>query len=203
MGLLSSFLGKDQRKDLQAANTQATAEVKQGYDIGDTHYAAAENYFSPYAQEGQRGIEDQNYYRKLLMGDPEAVGKFSSNPLFSGELGGNFMAAQRAGNAAGWGAGKEALAGQRVFGQTAGSWLDRFRGLGESGVNTGLNATNAQAGLRQGRGDMAVGRGTTLAGNTINFGNAMAQNRNTGINNLMGLASTAISGVNAFNKPKV
>jgi hypothetical protein len=50
---------------------------------------------------------------------------------------------------------------------------------------------------------MAIGRGTTLAGNSVNFGNAMAANRNTGINNLMGVASLGVSGINAFNKPKL
>jgi hypothetical protein len=57
--------------------------------------------------------------------------------------------------------------------------------------------------LRANRGDMAIGRGTTLAGNSVNFGNAMAANRNTGINNLMGVAGLALGGVNAFNKPKL
>jgi hypothetical protein len=59
------------------------------------------------------------------------------------------------------------------------------------------------AGLRANRGDMAIGRGTTLAGNSVNFGNAMAANRNTGINNLMGVASLGVSGLNAFNQPKL
>jgi hypothetical protein len=196
MGLLGSFFGRDQKKDLAAAKAESDAALGQGYAQGDQRYQEAENFYSPYAQQGQ---EANTFYNDVLMNRGDAVGKFSSNPLFSGELGANFMAAQRAGNAQGWGAGKEALAGQRVFNQTSGSWLDRYRDAGQQG----LTATNAMADLRAGRGDMAIGRGQTQAGNAINYGNAQAANRNTGINNLMGLAGTVIGGINAFRKPNL
>jgi hypothetical protein len=196
MGLIGSFFGSDQRKDMERAKAQSDAQLNEGYAQGDQRYQEAENFFSPYAQQGQ---EANTFYNDVLMNRGDAVGKFSSNPLFSGELASNYMATQRAGNAAGWGAGKEALAGQRVFGQTAGSWLDRYRDQGAQG----LQATNQMAGYRAGRGDMAIGRGQTNASNSIQYGNAMAANRNTGINNLMGLAGTVIGGINAFNKPKL
>jgi hypothetical protein len=203
MGLIGSFSGSDQRKDLERAKAQSDQQLQQGYDQSRADYGQAENYFSPYAQVGQQGIADNQTYSDILNNRGDAVAKFSANPLFNGELGGNYMAAQRAGNAAGWGAGKEALAGQRVFGQTAGSWLDRFRDAGQQGLNTGLTATNQMAGIRTGMGDNAYGYGASKAGNSINFGNAMASNRSTGINNLMGLAGTVVSGINAFNQPKL
>jgi hypothetical protein len=196
MGILGSFFGTDQRKDLEAAKAASDAQLNQGYGIGDKRYAEAEGMYQPYARQG---TEANTFYNDVLMNRGDAVDKFSSNPLFSGELGSNFMAAQRAGNAAGWGAGKEALAGQRVFNQTSGSWLDRYRDAGQQG----FQATNAMANIRAGRGDMAVGRGQTMAGNSINFGNAMAANRNTGINNLMGLASLGVSAYTGGMKPKV
>lgn len=196
MGIIGSFFGRDQKKDLARAKAESDAALNQGYAQGDQRYQEAEGMYSPYAEQGR---EANTFYNDVLMNRGDAVGRFSSNPLFSGELASNFMATQRAGNAAGWGAGKEALAGQRVFGQTAGSWLDRFRDAGQ----TGLTATNAMAGLRANRGDMAIGKGQTQAGNAINFGNAMAANRNTGINNLMGLAGTVIGGINAFRQPKL
>jgi hypothetical protein len=180
---------------LAAAKAQSDADLAQGFTQAQGDYTAAENYYQPYAGVGQQGIEDQNFYSDVLHNRGDAVSQFSSNPLFSGELGANFMAAQRAGNAQGWGAGKEALAGQRVFNQTSGSWLDRYRDNAQQGINTGMNATNAMAGLRSARGDNAYGYGATKAGNAINYGNAMAANRNTGVNNLMGVASLAI---NAF-----
>jgi hypothetical protein len=204
MGLLSSFFGKDQRRDLEAAKAQSDAQLQQGFNQGQSDYAAAENYFSPYAQEGQRGIEDQNFYRKLLMGDGGATGTLAGNPLFQGELGQNSNAVARGLNAQGAsGGGKAQLAAQRVFQGTAGNWVDRFRGLGESGINTGMQATNAMAGLRSGRGDMAYGYGATKAGNSINFGNAMAANRNTGVNNLMGLAGLAVNAFTGGMTPKL
>jgi hypothetical protein len=203
MGIIGSLFGRDQKKDLQHAKAESDAALGQGFTQAQADYTAAEGYYQPYADVGKTGIEDQNFYSDVLHNRGDAVSKFSSNPLFSGELGSNFMAAQRAGNAAGWGAGKEALAGQRVFGQTAGSWLDRYRDSAQQGINTGLNATNAMAGLRSARGDNAYGYGATKAGNAINYGNAMAANRGTGINNLTGLASTAISGINAFRKPNL
>jgi hypothetical protein len=203
MGLLGSFFGRDQKKDLQHARAESEAALGQGYNQAQADYTAAENYYQPYADVGKAGIADQNFYSDVLHNRGDAVGQFSSNPLLSGELGSNFMATQRAGNAQGWGAGKEALAGQRVFQQTAGSWLDRYRDNAQQGVNTGLNATNAMAGLRSARGDNAYGYGATKAGNAINYGNAMAANRGTGINNLMGLAGTVVSGINAFRKPNL
>jgi hypothetical protein len=57
--------------------------------------------------------------------------------------------------------------------------------------------------LRANRGDMAIGRGTTLAGNSVNFGNAMAANRNTGINNIMGVAQLGVSAMTGGMKPKL
>jgi hypothetical protein len=203
MGLISDFLGKTAQRKADAAYGQATGEVNRGYDAGDAHYAGAEGYYTPYAQVGQQGIADNQTYSDILNNRGDAVAKFSSNPLFSGELGSNFMAAQRAGNAAGWGAGKEALAGQRVFAQTSGNWLDRYRDSAQQNINTGLNATNAMAGYRAGRGDMAIGRGTTLAGNTINKGNFDAANSMTGVNNIMGVASLGVNALNAFRQPKL
>jgi hypothetical protein len=42
------------------------------------------------------------------------------------------------------------------------------------------------------QGDNAFGYGATKAGNAINYGNAMAQAKGIGVNNLLGLAGTAI-----------
>jgi hypothetical protein len=202
MGLISDFLGKSQRKDLEAANAKATGELQQGYDRAYGDYSQAENYFSPYAQQGQQA---NTFYNDALglNGDPArttATNTIASNPLFQGQLGQESNAVSRALNARGAGGGGAAqLAAQRVFQQNAGNWLDRYRDQGSQG----LQATNQMAGYRAGRGDLSYGYGATKAGNAINFGNAMASNRNTGINNLMGLASTAISGINAFNQPKL
>jgi hypothetical protein len=202
MGLLSDFLGKSQRKDLAAAKAESDAALQQGYGQGQTDYTAAENYFAPYANQGQAA---NTFYNNALGLGTEAertaaLGTLTSNPLFQGQLGQDSNALLRNLNARGQsGGGMAALAGQRVFQQNAGNWLDRYRDQGQQG----LQATNQMAGYRAGRGDMSYGYGATKAGNAVNFGNAMAANRNTGINNLMGVASLGVSGINAFNKPKL
>ena len=55
-----------------------------------------------------------------------------------------------------------------------------------------MQATGAMAGLQQGMGDMESGYGQQMAGNAINYGNAMAASRNIGINNLMGAGGLAL-----------
>lgn len=191
MGLLGSFFGNDQRDDLAAANAQSNAALKKGYKDARSDYTTAENYFAPFAQQGQQA---NTFYNDALglNGDPArdtAVGTLTSNPLFSGQLANDSNAVSRMLNAQGSGRGLEALAGQRVFQQTAGNWLDRYRDQGAQG----LNATNAMAGYRAGRGDLAYGYGASKAGNAINYGNAVAGSRNIGINNLLNVAGLAVN----------
>lgn len=200
MGLLGSFFGSDQRKDLRNAKGQADAALQQGYDGAYGDYTAAGDMYQPYAQSGQQA--NQFYSDALgLNGDDArstAVNTMTSNPLFQGQLGQESNAMARILNAQGAsGGGKAQLAGQRVFQQNAGQWLDRYNNLGQQG----MQATNAMAQMRQARGDLSMNFAATKAGNEINHGNAMAANRSVGINNLMGLAGLAVSGVNAFRQP--
>ena len=200
MGLLGSFLGKDQQKDLQRAKQQSDAALQQGYDSAYGDYTSAGDMFSPYAQSGQQA--NQFYNDALgLNGDAArgtAINTLTSNPLFQGQLGQESNAMSRLLNAQGAsGGGKAQLAAQRVFQQNAGSWLDRYANQGAQG----LQATNAMAGMRQARGDLSMNYGATRAGNEQSYGNAMAANRSTGINNILGLAGTVVSGINAFRQP--
>jgi hypothetical protein len=93
--------------------------------------------------------------------------------------------------------GTAAMAGQRVFQQTAGNWLDRYRDAGQQG----FQATGQQAGIRSAQGDNAMGYGATRAGQAVNYGNALSQTRNAGLNNLLAIGGTLISGANAMRKP--
>lgn len=202
MGILGSFFGSDQRKDLARAKAQSDAALQQGYDSAYGDYTEAGNAFAPFAQSGQAA--NTFYNQALGLGTPgerdAAIGTLTSNPLFQGELGQQSNAVSRVLNAQGAsGGGRAQLAAQRVFQQNAGNWLDRYRDQGAQG----LQATNAMSNARMGRGDLAYGYGATKAGNAINYGNAMAQSRGIGINNLLGLAGTAISGINAFRQPKL
>lgn len=193
MGLIGSFFGRDQKKDLARAKAESDAALASGYGDARADYSNAMQSFDPYVQQGQKA--NAMYSDALgLNGDAArstAVNTITSNPLFQGQLGQESNAVSRMLNAQGSGAGKEALAAQRVFQQNAGSWLDRYNQAGQQG----FQATGQQAQYQAGRGDLAYGYGATRAGNAINFGNAMAANRGVGINNLMGVASL---GVNAM-----
>ena len=92
------------------------------------------------------------------------------------------------------GGGLANIAAQRVFQQSAGNWLDRYRDAGQQG----FQATNAQANIRAGQGDAAYGYGATKAGNAINYGNALAETRGIGVNNLLNIVGTGIKGYNAL-----
>jgi hypothetical protein len=187
---------------LERANAQATGQVNQGFDQGDARYAEAEGMFAPYAQGGQQG---QKLYDDLLgINGPQA--QQAAQQIYAGDqyeqnaLNQNGNAMLRYQNARGnAGGGATALAGARVAQEGYRSWRDLFRGRGQQGQE----ATNAMAGIRAQRGDMAIGRGTTLAGNSVNFGNAMADSRNTPWRNIAGAAGLGVNALNAFNQPKL
>jgi hypothetical protein len=202
VGIIGSFFGRDQKKDLANAKAQADADLAAGYNDARNDYTTAENYFRPYAEGGQRG---QRFYDEALglYGDEArgaATSSLASNPLFQGQLGQESNAISRVLNAQGnSGGGKAHLAAQRVFQGNAGNWLDRYANRGQQG----LQASNQMAQYRSGIGDAIYGNAMARAGNRIQKGNFDAQNSMTGVNNIMGLGSLAISGVNAFNKPKL
>jgi hypothetical protein len=194
------FFGNKARKDMSRANAQATAALSEGYGQQTAAYDQAFDMFSPYAQQGQKA--NDFYTNALGLGGQEAqgqaIGTLTSNPLFQGQLGQESNALSRQLNARGMGAGgTAAMAGQRVFQQTAGNWLDRYRDAGRQG----FEATNQQGNIRMGQGDNAMGYGATRAGQAVNYGNALSQTRNAGLNNLLNVAGTVISGANAMRKP--
>lgn len=208
MGILGSFLGTDQRKDLANAKGQSDAALATGYSSAYGDLTDAGNYFAPYSQYGsdqiQHAGQDQQFYEDALGLHGEgaanvATGTMAANPLFQGQLGQDSNAVSRSLNATGQsGGGKAQLAAQRIFQQTSGNWLDRYRGAAQdaqSGVQTGLTATNAMAGYRADRGNLSYGYGATRAGADTQYGNAMAASRSVPIQNIMGVAQL---GVNAL-----
>ena len=194
MSFWGSFTGSSQRKDLRRAQAQATQHLDQGYSDARSDYTGAIESYQPYVESGTKS---QSFYDDLLgLNGSEAraaaQGTLTSDPLFQGQLAQSSNAMLRHLNARGSSVGgKAALAGQRVLQQTYGDWLDRYQGGGAQG----LNATNAMAGYRADRGDLAWGHGTTIAGNAISHGNAMAQSRGILSNNLLKIAEI---GVNAM-----
>lgn len=197
MGFFDAFTGKSQRKDLKQADAEAQAHLAAGYKAQNAEYDAASGLIQPWADEGREA--DQFYRNALGLGTPdqqtEALTTLTGNPLFDGEFGQSSNAVLRNLNARGAGGGGQAhLAGQRVFQQTAGNWLDRYKDLG----SRGFDATGKLADIRIGKGDNAYGYRATQAGRAINMGNALASSRSIGINNMFNALGTATKAASMF-----
>jgi len=194
--LIGGFTGKAQQNDIKNANSQATAALGQGRDQALGAYGQAQRLYDPYAQQGGRA--------NALYGDAlgvngagartAATANFASTNPYS-QAGDDYAmrGVQRQMNARGAGnSGNALLAMQRVgserFDQRYNNWMGQ---LGQQGQQ-GLQATGAQAGLQQGMGDIQSGYSQQMAGNAINYGNAMAGTRNILSNNLMGLGGLAL-----------
>jgi len=197
MGFFSDFTGASARSDIKKANNTATAALDQGYNTSQGYYDQAASSFDPYTSSGAAG---QKMYGDLLgiNGDDarsSAQGVITSDPLWSGKLGEDTNAVLKNLNARGMGAsGASALAGQRVLLQNYNSVLDRYQGLGQ----TGLSATGQRAGVLTGQGDNAYGFGATKANQALQYGNAMAGTRNTGLNNVLAVLGTGAKAYAAY-----
>ncbi len=197
MGFFSDFTGASARSDIKKANNTATAALDQGYNTSQGYYDQAASSFDPYTSSGAAG---EKMYSDLLglNGDDarsSAQGVITSDPLWSGKLGEDTNAVLKNLNARGMGAsGASALAGQRVLLQNYNSVLDRYQGLGQ----TGLSATGQRAGVLTGQGDNAYGFGATKANQALQYGNAMAGTRNTGLNNVLAVLGTGAKAYAAY-----
>jgi len=197
IGFFSDFTGASGRSDIKTADRKATAALDRGYNTSQEYYDRAANSFDPYTSSGTAG---QKMYGDLLgLNGTDARSSaqdiITSDPLWSGKLGEDTNAVLKNLNARGMGAsGSAALAGQRVLLQNYNDVLDRYQGMGQ----TGLAATGQQAGVRTSQGDAAYGYGATKANQAIQYGNAMAQNRNVGVNNILSAISAGTGFYNAF-----
>ena len=197
MGFFSDFTGASARSDIKKANNTATAALDQGYNTSQGYYDQAASSFDPYTSSGAAG---EKMYSDLLglNGDDarsSAQGVITSDPLWSGKLGEDTNAVLKNLNARGMGAsGASALAGQRVLLQNYNSVLDRYQGLGQ----TGLSATGQRAGVLTGQGDNAYGFGATKANQALQYGNAMAGTRNSGLNNILAVLGTGAKAYAAY-----
>lgn len=192
MGFLGDLFGSSGRKDLQRANASASKSLKEGYDQAQGYYNQAYDIFTPLAQDAS---SDLGTYRQAIgLGTPEqqstAQSRYFSDPAQQAIMGQQSNALLRQLNARGNGTGGGilAMAGARLGNEQYQGWLNRLQGLGG---DAGQYATQ-QASIRSGQGDSAWGYGATRAGQAVNFGSAMAQQRNTGINNLLGIASLGV-----------
>jgi hypothetical protein len=197
MSFWDDFTGASARGDLKKSKTQSDAALATGYAGQQADYTMAANSFDPYVQSGNAANTFYSNALGLNGNDARASAQstITSDPLWQGTLANDQNAAYKALNARGLGAsGSAMLAGQRVLSQDYGNWLDRYSALGSQG----LNATGQQANALMGRGNNAFSYGATQAGNDISYGNAMAANRNVGLNNVLGVLGAATGGYNAL-----
>ena len=197
MGFFSSFTGSAQRKDVRNANSQANAALDKGYADSQGYYGQAASAYDPYVQAGGKANDTYNALLGLngTGAQNDANTMLTSNSLFQGQLGQESNALLRNLNARGAsGGGQAQLAGQRVFQQNAGSWLDRYRDAGSQG----FQATGAKSNVLAAQGDNSFGYGATKANQSVGYGNALASSRNIGLNNLLSVAGTAIGGYNSL-----
>lgn len=208
MSILGGLTGSAQKADITAAKGRADAALREGYDTGRADYSAASDRFQPYADTGGNamrmyadatGVNGQPAYNaaagNFATGDPFR----QSNEDFANEQ------LKRTFNARGATYGGNAMLAAARGSLERGStdwnnWLNRLQGQGQQG----FQATAAQAGIGTGMGDMAMGYGQTKAGNEINYGNAMASNRNTLTNNLVSIANAGanVAGA-AYGMPRM
>jgi hypothetical protein len=187
--------------DIQAAHAQSEKDLAQGYDAGQNDYSSASDRYTPYAQTGGNamkmyadatGVNGQGAYdtaaHNFATGDPfrQQNEDYANQQLLKTF---NARGATYSGNAM-----LAAARGSLERGSTDwNNWLNRLQGQSQQG----FQATGAQSGIDVGKGDMAMGYGQTRAGNDISYGNAMALNRGTLMNNLIGIGGVVAKGAGA------
>lgn len=197
MGFLDSFFGKSQKRDISAANADATAMVNKGYGQArgetNTGYDQAFGYIDPYVQSG--GKASQLYDDAIGLGNYDnALTAFNADPFRAGmqeSAGREADRLFRRYNPTGQ-TGTSQLAVTRMMGDRYAQDVGDFRNRLMGRAGQGQQFAQLGAGLSTERGNalagLSTGQAMTLAGNRINYGNALAANRNTGLNNLFKIA---------------
>lgn len=188
MGLWDDFTGASARKDLKKANAAATGFIDAGLEQGVSDYERARGRFDPYATGGG------NAFNALLnatgVNGADAQQNFLANYQQDPTV--DLMQQATARQMAARGltdSGASRLASARVWNEGYNNNLNRLMQIGQQGQQ----AAGSQAGIDTGIGDMRFGTGQIKANQATGFGNAMAESRSTGINNLMKLGTLAVS----------
>lgn len=193
MSFLGSFFGSTQRKDLAAAQGQANTAIDQGLQQGTASYRAGQARFDPYAQGGAQGWNALLNATGVNGADAQRgfIDNYVDDPTqaLSQQAVARQMAARGLTDS-----GASRLAAARVWQEGYNNNLNRLTQIGQQGQQ----AAGSQAQFDQGIGDMEFGTGQLKANNAINYGNALAQSRGIGINNLLNVAGTAARFVNPY-----
>ena len=133
----------------------------------------------------ERGSTDYNAYLDRLEGQGQRGGQYALILAGYANYAGSTVANLRAGLG-------DRLSTNEVNRGTALGNLDYGYGQDQGTIQANRGAQNA---------NLTYGLGQQLAGNRINLGNAVADSRSTGINNLIGLGSTVIGGFKPIPLP--
>lgn len=214
--LIGSFTGSKARKELDAANMQATNALAQGRSeaIGSTQrgYDMASSALQPYTSRGNAASD--MYANALGINGHPAQRQFAANfqgwnPYADAEadMASRSIARRAAAQGFGGSDGVTQLALARAGMERGGqNWRD-YLGALQGQAGQGAQMAGAQAGLASAYGNslanIQAGFGQQQASNAINFGNAKAQNSNVFANNLMGLAGLGVSAYTGMRRPQV
>lgn len=133
----------------------------------------------------ERGSTDLNAYLDRLAGQGQRGGQYATTLAGYANNAGSNIANLRSG------------LGDRL----ATNEVGRGQNLGELSYGYGQDRGTIQANRGAQNANLTYGLGQQLAGNRINLGNAVADSRNIGVNNLLGLGSLAIKAMKPVPLP--
>lgn len=216
MSFFGSFFGSDQRKDIKKGYQESTGMLNQGADAARNelgqHYTEAQGYISPYLQGGAQANALLGNFLGTNGADAQrqAFESFQSDPGWQASQQAGIGALDRSAAARGGIYSGAHMKGLYDYGQK--NMLDAYNqrinalsGFAGQGLQAGTAAAGLAANQGNSLGNLEFGLGQQHASNRINMGNALAQTRNIGMNNLMGVAGLALkaSGVGGFGVPKI
>lgn len=202
--------GSRARGDLESGYRDSQGQLQSGYDeakaIGERYYRDAQGYLQPYVQGGRDA--DAMQRNALGLNGREAQSKyysdFQTDPGFQGEVNAGVRALDHSAAARGGLYSGQALKAVSAYGQQkmGDAYRGRYNQLAQYGQQ-GLQAAGNAAGIAQQFGsdqsNMRYGFGQQSATNRINIGNALAQNRGTLMNNLIGIGGVVAKAAPAFS----
>jgi hypothetical protein len=199
MSFFGSLFGGDATKAIKKSSKKAEAQLGAGYQEGNQYYNQGYDQLTPFTQQGQNAYTTYGNALGLNGQDAQrtAEATYFNDPAMQSVLSQQSNALLRQINARGGGTNTSQLgqAGAKIGLQNYQNWLGQLQGLGQQG---GQYATN-QSNIRLGQGDLRYGYGATLAGNSVNTGNALAQASQLPINNLLGIVGAGARFAGGFN----
>lgn len=204
-GFFDSFLGRSQRRDIDRGFDYSTRQIGQAQDTVKSYGDRADSYWRPYAERGEQasGVYADSLGLNGEAGGQNALATYRAgrNPHLQFEQDEAQRGIDAAANArgmvnSGMNATAAAYARQKLGYQDYAGWQDRINGVSQQG----MQAAGQRSGIAMNTGNALAGLYQTQAGNGIQYSNALASNRNVGVNNLMGLGGTALkaSGVGGY-----